>query len=313
MRLYYSFITGLAGWIGVVYYQKIAVANGISYELSPLKMVVILVFLFLAWGINQIINDFLGMKEDKINAPDRPMVTGELNAKYALGLSFFIMLIISATTWFYLEPIAIIPLAVGVLMNVLYEFAKGYGLIANIIFGLMISMCTMFGFMAIGQVDSFTHPGLIIIITVVTIMNGLMTFYTYFKDYRGDKLANKNTIVVKLGLHTSRILALILSFLPMLVFGVLYFIFKPGEMHINKIFIFLSVLYSILQIYTGYLYFRYPTGERTYFSLSVAFRAAACGMATIIALFSPILSIMLFIVAYIFIEFLFSLHSNTKA
>ena len=313
MRLYYSFITGLAGWIGVVYYLKIAAIEGISYELPPLKMVVILVFLFLAWGINQIVNDFLGMKEDKINAPDRPMVTGELNAKYALGLSFFIMLIISATTWFYLEPIAIIPLALGVLMNVLYEFAKGHGLIANIIFGIMISMCTMFGYMAIGQVDSFTHPGLLILLTVVTIINGLMTFYTYFKDYRGDKLANKNTIVVKLGLHVSRILALVFSFLPTILFAVLYLIFRPEEMHLSKIFLFLAILYSILQIYTGYLYFRYPTGERTYFSLSVAFRAAACGMATLIALFYPVLSIMLFIVAYIFIEFLFSLHSNTKA
>ena len=43
--------------------------------------------LFLSWGINQIINDYLGLKEDRVNAPNRPMVTGELDPGKALVLT----------------------------------------------------------------------------------------------------------------------------------------------------------------------------------------------------------------------------------
>jgi geranylgeranylglycerol-phosphate geranylgeranyltransferase len=86
MRLYYSFVTGIAGWIGVSYYEYIATTEGPRGTSGMIKTierptpddqkVVILVILFLAWGINQIINDFLGQKEDRINAPERPMVSG---------------------------------------------------------------------------------------------------------------------------------------------------------------------------------------------------------------------------------------------
>ena len=90
MRLYYSFVTGIAGWIGVAYYEflvKSASEHSIEIAPTPEKKLVILFLLFLSWGINQIINDYLGLKEDRINAPDRPMVTGELNPKWALLLS----------------------------------------------------------------------------------------------------------------------------------------------------------------------------------------------------------------------------------
>ena len=71
MRLYYSFITGIAGWVGVAYYEYLANlpagAREKTIEIIPSeeKKIVILVLLFLSWGINQIINDFLGLKEDK--------------------------------------------------------------------------------------------------------------------------------------------------------------------------------------------------------------------------------------------------------
>ena len=128
MRLYYSFITGIAGWIGVSYYQFIAHSTGpigktdivrtIEVATPISKQIVILVILFLAWGINQIVNDFLGLKEDKINAPMRPMVTGELHPWASLGLSAFLMLCIFCITWIYLEPIALIPLVIGAILNV---------------------------------------------------------------------------------------------------------------------------------------------------------------------------------------------------
>ncbi len=191
MRLYYSFITGVAGWIGVAYYEFLAhssVEKTIEVVPPIEKKIVILVLLFLSWGINQIINDYLGIKEDRINAPQRPMVTGELNPRLALGVSIALLIMTGFVTWFYLEPKAVIFLVAGVLLNVLYQHAKGYGILGNITFGLMITMATLFGGVASGPTHSSIFPShRFATLILIFILNALMTFYTYFKDYRGDK------------------------------------------------------------------------------------------------------------------------------
>ena len=75
MRLYYAFVTGIAGWIGMAFYEYIAKSSFQTVELVPAaeKKALVLIMLFLSWGMNQIINDYLGLKEDKVNAPMRSM------------------------------------------------------------------------------------------------------------------------------------------------------------------------------------------------------------------------------------------------
>lgn len=311
MRLYYAFITGIAGWLGIAYYEFAAAGSPIGPSLS--KKVLILIILFLSWGINQIFNDFLGLKEDRINAPDRPMVTGELDPKKALVTSCALLLISFALIWVFLEPIAIIPALLGVLLNILYEYAKGYRLWGNVVFGLMIMMCPVVGYLASGPIlTPYVTSGMAFILLLVCTINGLMTFYTFFKDYQGDRAAGKETIVVKYGIEKSRYLALGAAFIPAILFLAIY-LSGFSVLKLNSTFIFLAVLTLLLQIRTGFLYFKYPFGERTYYSLSVNFQACACGQASLIAFFDPRLSLMLFIVSYMFVGFLFNLYDNSKA
>lgn len=323
MRLYYSFVTGIAGWIGVSYYHYIASSEGPRGTSGMVKTIeqitpddqkiVILVILFMAWGINQIINDYLGRKEDRINAPDRPMVSGELNPKWALTLSISLLTGSFLITWFYLQPIAVIPLLIGVLLNVLYEFAKGRGVLGNILFGLMISMCGLFGFFASGPMEIYFTRSRISALFFIALMNGLMTYYTYFKDFIGDKAAGKRTIVVKYGLERNRYIAISASFLPSVLFIIAYFGLGAFEIELNKIFVLLGILTVFLQIWTGYLYYKNPKGEMTYYSLVTNFRACTCGQTAIIALFNPVLGMFLFLICYVFVGFLFNLHTNIKA
>lgn len=314
MRLYYSFVTGIAGWLGFAFYEHIA-TDFRTVEIFPSveKKALIITMLFLSWGVNQIVNDYLGIKEDRINAPDRPMVTGELNPKGALFLSSVLMLFVLAITYFYLEPIAIIPLFLGVCLNVIYEYSKAYGIWGNIIFGLMITMCTAFGFLAAGptQAPYFTESRISVLL-VVWLMNGLMTFYTYFKDYEGDKAAGKNTIIVKYGIERSRIIAIFSAFLPAILFIIIYnldFIEAP----LNNTFYLLAVLTLFLEVQTGWLYYKNPKGKVTYYSLATNFRACTCGQATFVSLFNQELALILFLISYIFVGFLFNLHSNSRA
>lgn len=315
MRLYYSFVTGIAGWLGISFYEYIAESPFKTVEVVPSteKKAVILTMLFLSWGINQIINDYLGLKEDRVNAKRRPMVTGELDPKKALGLTGILLAITLLITYLYLEPIALIPAILGIVLNILYEYAKGYGILGNIVFGLMISMCTVFGFLAAGPTGSpyFTSSRLSVLLLVV-VMNALMTFYTYFKDYEGDKAADKRTLVVQLGIEKARHLAVVSAFLPAVLFLLLYYC-NFIEARVNSMFLILGGLTVFLELWTAYLYYNNPRGQRAYYSLAANFRACTCGQATLIALFNTELAMLLFLVSYIFVGFLFDLHTDPRA
>jgi len=307
MRPYYAFITGIAGWIGVSFARYL-----FPETVSLSGSAVILGILFLSWGTNQIINDYLGLEEDRINAPHRPMVTGLLNAKWALSLSF-ILIAFSALVTYFLSPWALIPLAAGLLLNVIYEYAKGVPFLGNVVFGVMISMCTAYGYLATNpELDEvFTVPRLSVL-ALVALMNGLMTYYTYFKDYAGDRAAGKKTAVVFQGIRKSRFTAIVGSFLPSIV---LWLMIAAGAIisPLNATFLFLFVLTFFLQVWTGILYYLHPSGPKAYFSMVTNLRACTCGQVMIIALFNPELALYLYIAAYIFIGFLFDLHKDHQS
>jgi geranylgeranylglycerol-phosphate geranylgeranyltransferase len=315
MRLYYSFVTGIAGWLGVSYYEHLATTPDLrTIEVVPSseKKLLILAILFLSWGVNQIFNDYLGLVEDRVNAPQRPMVTGELHPQWALAVSFTLMLATGVVTWLWLQPAALLFLAGGVLLNVVYEYAKGYGVWGNVVFGLMIAMAPLFGGYASGPTAAnLLQSNRVSVLLLVAVMNGLMTYYTYFKDYRGDLLSGKQTLVVRLGMGRARWLAILSAFIPTLVFAFL----RMTGLHqtpLNNTFIILGLLTVFLQVWTGVLYWRNPSGTKAYASLETNFRACTCGQAALIALFNPDLAIWLFTFAYIFVGFLFELHRNPK-
>lgn len=323
MRLYYSFITGLPGVLGLAYYQFVAGAEGPIGRSSVMRttevptpaadIVLIFVIIFLAWGINQIINDALGLEEDRINAPQRPMVTGALHVPTAVTLSIVLMLAACVATWLLLEPVAVVPLVAGVVLNVVYEYAKGHGIWGNIVFGIMISMCGAFGFMAAGPSETgILTPGRLAMLGFVALVNGLMTFYTYFKDYTGDMAAGRITVIVRHGLEWSRRRAIVAAFLPSVAFAAAYAAFDIWPLPLNGVFLLLAALTVVLEVYTGWLFYRNPAGEMTYYALSFNFRACACAEAALIALFNPVLGIVMFLATWLLIGFLFNFHVNAR-
>ena len=304
MRLYYAFITGIAGWIGVAY------ARFLHPETASVPLAAVtLGILFLSWGINQIINDYLGLAEDRINAPRRPMVTGELRPGAALTLSLSLLVVAVAVTW-RMAPWALVPLLSGVALNVVYEYAKGVPVLGNVVFGLMISACTAYGFLATNNGNPVVvTSGRLSVLALVALMNGLMTYYTYFKDYAGDKAVGKITAVVLQGIQRARTTAIVTSFLPSVILWVLVAL-GAFESKITPTFVFLFAVTLFLQIWTGVLYYKYPSGPKAYFSLVTNFRACTCGQVMLIAFFNPELALYLYVAAYVFVGFLFGLHAD---
>ena len=99
MRLYYGFVTattvlaGLACWH--LFNQTTIVWT--------LRDAALIAMGFFAWGFNQIFSDWFDRKEDAINAPHRPMVTGELTPRPAFALSALGLATIAAAG-FMLSP-----------------------------------------------------------------------------------------------------------------------------------------------------------------------------------------------------------------
>jgi geranylgeranylglycerol-phosphate geranylgeranyltransferase len=310
MRLYFAFITGIAGWIGVSFYQ-FCVPDQVGY----IRGAVILFMLFMSYGINQVVNDYFGRTEDRINAPNRPMVTGELNPHAALYVSGGLMVAVIGVAWF-LSPWAVIPVVAGVLLNLLYEFAKSWSLVGNIVFGLSIAMCTVFGFLASGPLPSpvFTRNR-ISVFMLVALLNALMTYYTYFKDYHGDAAAGKRTFVVKHGLRIARNAGVVGAFLPTLAFFLLQFMgwLPLSDILFERDFVFCAVVTVFLQLWTAILYFTSPVGTRTYFNLVTNIRACVAGQVALIAIFNGTLALYLLTASYVLIGFLFDLHKDARS
>ena len=309
MRLYYAFITGISGWIGVAFYRFL-----FPGQVSSRRAVLVVALLFFSWGVNQIINDYLGLPEDRVNAPHRPMVTGELAAAPAVAVSAAAILIMLALAWL-LNPVSMMPVAAGVILNVVYEYAKGHGLIGNLIFGLMIAMCPLFGFLASGPtpVPLFT-PNRLAVLLLVAAANGVMTYYTYLKDFEGDKAAGKKTFVVRYGLTTARYAGVIGSFVCLILFAFLVATkaLPIEDIIFKKDFMFVGLVTLFLQSWTGYLYWREPSGPNTYFNLVTNIRACTAGNCAMLAIFNGRAALYLLISSYILIGFFFSLYRDER-
>lgn len=266
MRLYYAFVTLTAGWVGVTMYQT-------ESTCSLLNKIITLSIMFVGWGVNQIINDYMGLEEDRINAPERPMVNGKLQAKPALFVSAFVISI--AVIWSFVQnPLSLIPLLGGVLMNIIYSHAKGYGIFGNLTFGLSISSCTWYSYVVLGGSLLGFFSNHWVVWSIVVLFNMIMTYFTYFKDYLGDKGACKNTLVVKWGLQKASIIGILFSFMPVIIFTIIY----NGD----KNFLISAVLASILFILTGILFKNENQGKNTYFNLKYNFAALSASQACLV-------------------------------
>ncbi len=266
MRLYYAFVTLTAGWVGVAIY---------NCEGTPdlLNKIIILSIMFVGWGVNQIINDYMGLKEDRINAPERPMVSGKLQAKPALVLSFVI--ISMAVIWsFFQNPLSLIPLLGGVLMNIVYSYAKGYGVWGNLTFGLSISACTWYCYVVLGGgIWEFFQKYWVIWETVI-LFNMIMTYFTCFKDVHGDREVDKNTPVVKLGVKKASNVGVLFSIIPSILLSVLY--------NGRTLFFISAILSGALFLITGILFKYQSSGKNTYFNLKYNFAALSASQASLV-------------------------------
>jgi geranylgeranylglycerol-phosphate geranylgeranyltransferase len=179
----------------------------------------------------------------------------------------------------------------------------------------MISMCTVYGFLAAGPLlDPLFTTNRFTVVAMVAILNGLMTYYTNFKDYRGDKKAGKETFIVKYGLNVGRYVGIVGAFvsaIALLFFMVIDWLPANTVLYMEE-FIFCCVVTLFLQCWTAQMYFSNPTGDKTYYSLAINIRACVAGQIALIAIFNGTLALYLLVISYIMIGLLFNQYKDAR-
>ena len=215
MRLYYGFVTGtatLAGVFPAVYTR----GTGWTWRVFP-----VIAIGFLAWGVNQIVNDYYDREEDQINAPRRPMVSGNLAPRPAWLLSCLLMLCFGVFSCF-LTVWTLLPIGLGVILNLLYGRTKGIPILGNAVYGASLSMCTLYGYLgASGGVRDFRDVlSVLTLCGFLALSHFLMCIYSTLKDMDGDRVAGKKTLAVLVGNRKTLLIANIFAALLMGLYSV---------------------------------------------------------------------------------------------
>ena len=302
MRPYTFFVTGTAGILGIVAVGDVILSG---------RNILVLILLFSSYGINQVINDLLGRKEDKYNAPMRPLVSGELTKKNAIFVTL-ILFIFGAIGTYFLNPWALVIYFLAYLMNFIYEHLKGIPFLGNIWFGFMIALAPLFGAMAVAGYDFgqiVNDRSLLSLAVLVAASSSALCYYTFFKDYEGDRIAGKKTAIVALGLKRVRYLNLPISLLPFLL---LAFFISFGFLNFgnNIIFLILAAAAFFFCQYAAIYTFNHL--DRSQKALELNFECVPLFFCSLIALFDAWLGAIIFILSFVLVKSFYFLMYRKK-
>ena len=304
MRPYLFFISGMAGCMGVAFCGE---------KISIWRAVIVLFVVFVGWGVNQVINDLLGLNEDRINAPHRPLVTGSLPISSAVILSV-LFFILGAGITLVLNAQALVLYFLAFALNIVYEYSKRVPFLGNIIFGLLLTPCLYYGAMCLNGkgIEIIADSKLAVLALGIVLINITVAFYTYFKDYLGDRETGTKTIVVKFSPQKAKHLNFIMSAFP---FGIVVIMFfsEFWRDYLNPFFLALMVLTFLIMQYTAFLFFKHEQGKNTYYSLKWNFRGAVLYKTAFIAMVNPLLGGILYLINFILVGWLFDFHKDPLA
>ena len=158
------------------------------------------------YGLGQIMNDYVDREADAINAPDRPLVSGEVNANAALAASVAASLALLVAALVVSPPLALWMLAAGP-GHALYTLTKGIPILGNLTNGVNVATLVL-----VGAAAAAPERSALDVPSEVWVNAGLMALVltgfgmvTYFKDVPGDTVAGYRTFVVAMGAQRARL------------------------------------------------------------------------------------------------------------
>ena len=222
MRLYYGFVTATTVQAGLYYWHWFGFrADAMGRPAGwTLRDAALLAMGFFAWGFNQIFSDWCDRKEDAINAPHRPMVTGALKPVPAFAVSAAGLAVLAVAGWL-MSPWTLAFLALGGVLNIAYSLLKRVPVLNCLVYACAISCCALFAIAGVGNrcpsLDAFGFVAVWILP-----VHFLMCHNSYYKDVRGDRAAGVRTLQTSCHRYVAELVSIAFVGLSAFAVGILH-------------------------------------------------------------------------------------------
>ena len=224
MRLYYGFVTATTVLVGLCLAHGTYNELKLSWTLNDfpwtLRDAALLAMGFFAWGFNQIFSDWCDRKEDAINAPHRPMVTGELKP-------------LPASPW------TLAFLALGGALNIAYSLLKRVPVLNCLVYACAISCCALFAIAGMAKrcptLDEFGF-----VAAWIMPVHFLMCHNSYYKDVKGDRAAGVRTLQTSYHKYVAELVSIAFVGLAIFAAGIMH-----GEGPLKKALVILILAIAV--------------------------------------------------------------------
>lgn len=181
--------------------------------MKSMPFMVAVVITMLIMTNSMVINDLFDMEIDKINAPTRPLITGDITKNEAIGISIGLTLISELLSLRYLNASSQTIVHMANAIIILYTpIFKRILFIKNLVCSGLISFSTIFPALCIGNTNE--NYNLLMVLARMILFGSMSVEILYdIKDADGDIKNGINTIPIKYGKpFTYRLVCKILTF-----------------------------------------------------------------------------------------------------
>ena len=242
MRLYYGFVTATTVLVGLCLAHGTYNELKLSWTLNDfpwtLRDAALLAMGFFAWGFNQIFSDWCDRKEDAINAPHRPMVTGELKPLPAFAVSVAGLAAI-AVVGYLMSPWTLAFLALGGALNIAYSLLKRVPVLNCLVYACAISCCALFAIAGMAKrcptLDEFGF-----VAAWIMPVHFLMCHNSYYKDVKGDRAAGVRTLQTSYHKYVAELVSIAFVGLAIFAAGIMH-----GEGPLKKALVILILAIAV--------------------------------------------------------------------
>ena len=224
MRLYYGFVAATTVLAGLCLAHGTYNELKLSWTLTDLPWTLrdagLLAMGFFAWGFNQIFSDWCDRKEDAINAPHRPMVTGALSPLPAFAVSAAGLAAI-AVAGYLMSPWTLAFLALGGVLNIAYSLLKRVPVLNCLVYACAISCCALFAIAGMAKrcptLDEFGF-----VAAWIMPVHFLMCHNSYYKDVKGDRAAGVRTLQTSYHKYVAELVSIAFVGLAIFAAGIMH-------------------------------------------------------------------------------------------
>lgn len=200
------------------------------------------------------LNDLADIEVDRINEPNRPLVSGALTKKQVSVLSLSLFSVGVALSYLLDVYLFLLTLTLGVFFLLIYNYglrlkdnplgsqlylSLGSGGVLSYLVGLLVARNINF------------HSG-IFSLFILALASGVVV--VTLKDYEGDRLSNKRTLPVVLGLERASKLIALLIVLPVGLYWI-----PPTLFNFSPLYLLFIAPTGVLRVVVGYSVSKTPS------------------------------------------------------